>query len=256
MSLPPAISKATWMRRRHFLQLRLPLLIKASILVAAVAFFHQRVGVFCSALFSTLVRDVHHVSMRPPPRSWRQLESSSHVGMHAFGASSLPTDIPPGTQSAPPDSDAPRQQSRGKAWTECLLEHQDGQAAEVWVFRQRHNAEFQRLLHLRLTRGYPPGGGDACDRPVNFTQYNVEVGCRDRSIDPDLLCAQCVRVLTGGAYGNGGISVPTYPPKKSILECLESSRVSEVVQGQREDGSPLITRLSETAFCNSVNVAP
>eukprot|EP00971_Amphidinium_carterae_P195894 3887470-Amphidinium_carterae.1 len=97
----------------------------------------------------------------------------SAVGAPAPSAS-LPTDTPPSTQSAPPDSDSSPQQSRGKAWTECLLEHQDGQAAEVWVFRQRHNAEFHRLLHLRLTRGYPPGGGEAIDRPVNFTEYNVE----------------------------------------------------------------------------------
>mmetsp|Transcript_64072 Transcript_64072/g.152807 ORF Transcript_64072/g.152807 Transcript_64072/m.152807 type:complete len:267 (-) Transcript_64072:156-956(-) len=217
----------------------------------------------CDVLLSAFVNVPGSESSDSPADA--RTRGRGDVQMRAVGASSSPlppsssridSEQPPDTESAPPDSDSAPQSGRSKAWTECLLEYSDGQAAEVWVFRQLHNAEFQRLLHLRLTRGYPPGSSEVMDRPIDFSEYDVEVGCRERAIDPDLLCAQCVRILTGGAYGNGGISVPAYPPKKNIMECLEMSRIQEVVQGQREDGSPLKTRLSETAFCNSVNVAP
>lgn len=155
---------------------------------------------------------------------------------------------PPPTRTAPPEVGSDVGFGVGK-WSECLVEYADGQAAEVWVFRQKDRGEFERLMHLRINRGYPPG-----DRPVDFAANGVTMGCRDRSVDPTIVCAECVRVLTGGAYGNGGISVPAYPPKPDVLDCLDLSGITAVEQGRREDGSPLITKLTETAFCNSVNV--
>jgi len=139
---------------------------------------------------------------------------------------------------------------------ECVLEYQDRperEAAEVWVFRKRARGEFERLMHLRVNQGYPPGG-EGQDRPVDFQSAGISVSCRGRAVDADLSCAECVRVLTGGAYGNGGIAVPAYPPKSNVLDCLDLSRAIAVEQGHREDGTPLITQLTETAFCNSVNV--
>jgi len=169
---------------------------------------------------------------------------SSCGGLRALGA--------PPTQMAPPEVGT--ELGAAGRWAECVLEYEDrGQAAEVWVFRLRDRAEFERLLHLRVNGGYPPGG-EANERPVDFDAAGVSVSCRERTVDASLLCAECVRVLTGGAYGNGGISVPAYPPKSNVLDCLDLSRAIATEQGTREDGSPMITKLTETAFCNSVRV--
>mmetsp|Transcript_76951 Transcript_76951/g.220377 ORF Transcript_76951/g.220377 Transcript_76951/m.220377 type:complete len:265 (-) Transcript_76951:61-855(-) len=160
------------------------------------------------------------------------------------------------TQRAPPEVEALVGEGAGKDWVECLLEYEDrpaSQAAEVWVFRKRTRGEFERLMHMRINGGYPPGG-EGQDRPVDYSAAGISVACRERAVDADLTCAECVRVLTGGAYGNGGISVPAYPPKPNILDCLDLSRSIAVEQGKRENGSPLITQLTETAFCNSVRL--
>mmetsp|Transcript_13739 Transcript_13739/g.41003 ORF Transcript_13739/g.41003 Transcript_13739/m.41003 type:complete len:266 (-) Transcript_13739:85-882(-) len=176
-------------------------------------------------------------------RRW-QLDGGSVLGLRALGA--------PPTQMAPPDIST--ELGAGTRWAECVLEYEDrGQAAEVWVFRLRDRAEFERLMHLRINRGYPPGG-EANDRPVDFVAAGVSASCRERAVDASLVCAECVRLLTGGAYGNGGISVPAYPPKGAVLDCLDLSGSIAVEQGAREDGSPMITKLTETAFCNSIRV--
>eukprot|EP00933_Yihiella_yeosuensis_P060033 TRINITY_DN6199_c0_g1_i1.p1 TRINITY_DN6199_c0_g1~~TRINITY_DN6199_c0_g1_i1.p1 ORF type:complete len:248 (-),score=37.03 TRINITY_DN6199_c0_g1_i1:62-805(-) len=158
---------------------------------------------------------------------------------------------------APPDSDTASDSKSKKDWVECLLEYEGRQgrdAAEMWVFRKRDRGEFERLLHLRINGGYPPGG-ESLERPVDFVKAGVTVSCKDRTVDDSIVCAECMRVLTGGAYGNGGISVAAYPPKAAILDCLDLSGIVAVEQGKREDGSALITKLTETAFCNSLNVA-
>eukprot|EP00434_Breviolum_minutum_P003108 symbB.v1.2.002735.t1/scaffold146.1/size298692/16 len=82
----------------------------------------------------------------------------------------------------------------------------------------------------------------------------TKVLCRERGIDPSLVCSQCVKVFTGGAYEDAGIAVPAHPEMPDVVQCLSLS-VGEVegtganaTQGQAiaRNRSPL----KQTAFCN------
>jgi len=191
---------------------------------------------------------------KPAQRSWSMLVHSDVRSASPYNRIVLLRAVAgPPTVPAPPSVDNDMRVGRQNMWEECLIEYSSGQAAEVWVFRKVDRGEFDRLLHLRINRGYPPGG-DVCENIPDFNAAGVFIQCRERSVDPTLVCADCIRVLTGGAYGNGGISVPAYPRKEHILDCLDLSRKVAIEQGTREDGSPIITKLTETAFCNSVNV--
>jgi len=164
----------------------------------------------------------------------------------------------------PPTVVAPPEVSNGPAtseaeWAECLVQYADAaspaDAQEVWVFRKRDYSEFQRLIGLRLSYRRPRDQQE--NIPVKYGQARREeamagtkVTCRDRSVDPDLVCAECVRVFTGGAYEDRGISVPAYPPQRDVMNCLALSvgEDNEVAVGK--DEAPL----RQTAFCNYVNV--
>jgi len=157
-------------------------------------------------------------------------------------------------QEAPPAVDeAMVVPEREKEWSECLIEYGVAsadqnlpQTSEVWVFRKKDYSEFERLLHLR-TRGEVRDGAPAVPRretnpfrPVHAATQSLRwrgdeiihvpgleglsVYCHDRDVDAELVCTECVHVLTGGAYENSGVAVPAYPPRPAILNCLALSR--------------------------------
>jgi len=168
----------------------------------------------------------------------------------------------PPTRIRPPDiEDAVR--SKAADWAECMVQFGDGSydAEEVWVFRRKDFDEFQRLIGLRLSYRKPGHGEEG---PAQFGEARREeamqgtkVLCRERGIDPSLVCSQCVKVFTGGAYEDAGIAVPAHPEMPDVVQCLSLS-VGEVegtganaTQGQAiaRNRSPL----KQTAFCNYVN---
>mmetsp|Transcript_78235 Transcript_78235/g.211675 ORF Transcript_78235/g.211675 Transcript_78235/m.211675 type:complete len:167 (-) Transcript_78235:91-591(-) len=158
----------------------------------------------------------------------------------------------PPTRIAPP-SVSDDAAVRNSEWAECLVKYSpdDADAQEVWVFRRRDYDEFQRLIGLRLSYNSEAGGpmkfGE--DRRQEATK-DTTVTCRERSVDPGLSCAECVRVFTGAAYRDKAISVPAHPPQPSVTGCLALSVGAS--SGIRAKGYPVPLR--ETAFCNTVNV--
>lgn len=166
-------------------------------------------------------------------------------------------------------------------WAECVVSFSDDKSAtdasEVWVFRKRDYGEFQRLIGLRLS--YRPQASGAGASPQGAARFGTarraeamegtKVTCRDRSVDPEIKCGECVRVFTGGAYKDKAISVPAFPAQPAVLDCLalsvgEASAEADLAAEQvREDedkpAAPvpppqlLDLPLRQTAFCNSVN---
>lgn len=113
---------------------------------------------------------------------------------------------------------------------------------EVWVLRTADYGDFERLLKLR---SYDPS--------------RVSLNCRVRSIDAEVSCNECIRLLRGGHYGTLGIVVPAYPPQRSAVGCLQLSKTLEVEAKFESWGSPvslgeLGNEQRQSAFCNSVNV--
>jgi len=194
-------------------------------------------------------------------------------------------------QEAPPAVDeALVTPEREKEWSECLIEYgvasadQDlPQASEVWVFRKKDYSEFERLLHIR-TRGEVRDGSPTVPRretnpyrPVRAATESLRwrgdevihvpgleglsVYCHDRDVDAELVCAECVHVLTGGAYENSGVAVPAYPPRPAILNCLAlSRRVSMELPEDRgkamlERHMPITSDLVDTAFCKTLSTS-
>mmetsp|Transcript_102026 Transcript_102026/g.288064 ORF Transcript_102026/g.288064 Transcript_102026/m.288064 type:complete len:272 (-) Transcript_102026:101-916(-) len=161
----------------------------------------------------------------------------------------------PPTRIAPPVVADGNDVSRAE-WAECLVQYthkpSSSDAQEVWVFRKTDFEEFQRLIGLRLR--YCPA---ELEGPSRFgaarraqAEAETNVICRDRTVDPELMCAECVRVFTGGAYNDKAISVPAFPSQPSVLGCLALSGGSEAEQVVNDD--PL-NPLRQTAFCNTVN---
>lgn len=175
-------------------------------------------------------------------------------------------------------------------WAECVVAFSDEKAStdasEVWVFRKRDYGEFQRLIGLRLSYRRPTAAagnaGEPEGAPMRFGEArraeamaSTRVTCRDRSVDPEIRCAECVRVFTGGAYRDKAISVPAFPSQPTILGCLALSLGESApgaaeqdtpkrVEAWHQDGEegarsavaapPLVELpLRQTAFCNSVN---
>lgn len=127
---------------------------------------------------------------------------------------------------------APRREGRG------LLEHRR-RFLESWVFRTELYGDFERLLKLR---GFDPA--------------REALQCRERGIDAEVACAECVRLLRGGHYGSLGIAVPAYPPQSSAVGCLGLSKTLSV----EADFSDLPENLGElgseqrqTGLCNSIS---
>lgn len=91
-------------------------------------------------------------------------------------------------------------------WTECLIKDPgaagNGEASlglETWVFRTVDYGDFEHFLKIR---GFQNEGQQA------------SLNCRERQIDAEITCSECVRLLRGGYYGHLGVSVPAYPPQK------------------------------------------
>mmetsp|Transcript_19775 Transcript_19775/g.46128 ORF Transcript_19775/g.46128 Transcript_19775/m.46128 type:complete len:257 (+) Transcript_19775:23-793(+) len=172
----------------------------------------------------------------------------------------------PPTRMRPPDVDI-AVVPKAKDWAECLVQFGDDShdAQEVWVFRRNDYEEFQRLIGLRLSYRKPSSPGTQDAGPARFgaarraeAMQGTKVLCRERSIDASLVCSQCVKVFTGGAYEEAGIAVPAHPEVPDVLDCLalsvgdvEGTRGNEsTVQGaMARHRSPL----KQTAFCNYVN---
>lgn len=172
----------------------------------------------------------------------------------------------PPTRMRPPDvEDAVR--AKAADWVECMVQFGDGSydAEEVWVFRRQDFEEFQRLINLRLSYRKPGHGQEG---PARFGEARrqeamegTKVLCRERGIDPSLICSQCVKVFTGGAYEDSGIAVPAVPSMSDVVQCLSLS-VGEV-EGTGANATAatgpgqVVARnrspLKQTAFCNYVN---
>ncbi|CAE8582511.1 unnamed protein product, partial [Polarella glacialis] len=178
----------------------------------------------------------------------------------------------PPTRSRPPDVEA-EARTENSEWAECLLQFADAaspaDASEVWVFRKKDYQEFQRLIGLRLSYRRP--SRDTEPGPQKFGEARREeamagttVTCRERNVDPSLVCAECIKVFTGGAYRDAGIAVPAFPPAPDVMQCLALS-VGEVFKANGEDPNdsksviegPRVghgqSPLRQAAFCNYVN---
>jgi len=157
----------------------------------------------------------------------------------------------PPTITAPPEVGTDAETSRGE-WAECLIQYADtsADAQEVWVFRTGDFEDFQRLIGLRLSYKPKEVGGQrfGADRRA-AAEASTKVLCRERSIDPQLVCAECIRVFTGGAYKDKAIAVPAYPSQPFVLGCLGLSVGNQTEAVPEDPACPL----RQTAFCNTVN---
>ncbi|CAJ1386748.1 unnamed protein product, partial [Effrenium voratum] len=190
------------------------------------------------------------------------LASSAHSVVQGLGRSTKAARhavMDPPTRMRPPDVDVDVR-SKASEWAECNVQFADrsADAEEVWVFRRKDFEEFQRLIGLRLSYRKP---GHAQDGPAQYGEARREeamagtkVLCRERTIDASLLCSQCIKVFTGGAYKDAGIAVPAHPEAPEVMQCLAHS-VGEVETGANAtapspqaamQGAPL----KQTAFCN------
>lgn len=93
-------------------------------------------------------------------------------------------------------------------WTECLIKNPEaagnGEAnlrLETWIFRTSDYGDFEHLLKIR---GFQNEGEQS------------SLNCRERQIDAEIKCSECVRLLRGGYYGHLGVSVPAYPPQPEV----------------------------------------
>lgn len=112
---------------------------------------------------------------------------------------------------------------------------------EAWVFRTSHYGDFERLLKIR-----------------SFKPEKTSLRCRERTVDAEVRCAECIRLLRGGHYGSLGISVPAYPPQDSAVGCLQLSKILDMGAELEVWSSPqslgeLGSEQRQTAFCNSIN---
>eukprot|EP00931_Biecheleriopsis_adriatica_P118908 TRINITY_DN94213_c0_g1_i1.p1 TRINITY_DN94213_c0_g1~~TRINITY_DN94213_c0_g1_i1.p1 ORF type:complete len:233 (-),score=41.87 TRINITY_DN94213_c0_g1_i1:221-919(-) len=162
--------------------------------------------------------------------------------------------LEPPTSVAPPEVSDDVATSKDE-WAECLVQFADtpkaADAQEVWVFRKGDFEEFQRLIGLRLTYR-----SDEIEGPLRFgaarreqAEAGTKVSCRDRSVDPELVCAECIRVFTGGAYKDKAISVPAFPDQPTVMGCLALSVGNSTDVVDDDPSNPL----RQTAFCNTVN---
>lgn len=114
---------------------------------------------------------------------------------------------------------------------------------EIWVFRTTDLGDFERLLKIR-----------------SYNPTRTRLHCRERSIDADMHCNECMRLLRGGHYGSLGISVPAYPPETTAVGCLQLSKMLDVDANFESWGSPVALgelgdKQKQSAFCNSVKAS-
>lgn len=137
---------------------------------------------------------------------------------------------------------------RRAEWSECLINDPSTKSSgssslrvETWILRATDFVHFERFLKIR---GFQNVGQLAT------------MTCRERNIDPEMRCAECVRVLRGGLYGSLGVAVAAYPPQPDAIGCLALSKLIDMPPpGTEEDDSGDWDgdQGRQTAFCNSVN---
>ena len=155
--------------------------------------------------------------------------------------------VEPPVRTRPPDTFSDISTQRAD-WTECLIKDPVPKAeaaalrVETWVFRTKDLGDFHR--HLRL-RGFHNNGEMA------------SLSCRERRVDAEIRCSQCVRLLCGGYYGHLGVCVPAYPPQGDAVGCLALSKTIDMPAPATEEddsGDWDGDQGRQSAFCNSVNV--
>ncbi|CAK9100536.1 unnamed protein product [Durusdinium trenchii] len=164
------------------------------------------------------------------------------------GITSLSAIAEPPVRTRPPDVTAATAVERSE-WTECFIKNPEtgndcvgNLRLETWIFRTTDYGDFQHFLKIR---GFQNEGQQA------------SLSCRERQIDPEIKCSECVRLLRGGYYGHLGVSVPAYPPQSDALGCLALSKLIDMpAPSTTEDDSGDWDgdEGRQTAFCNSVNV--
>eukprot|EP00913_Durusdinium_trenchii_P012805 g12023.t1 len=155
-------------------------------------------------------------------------------------------DRPP-TETAPPVTEPPVAAPRRSEWLECLIQHElragpEKKHAEVWVLRRPHINFFRRLLTLRGFWAH---------------SSSSQLKCRERSIDAEMNCVDCVRLLHGGFYGHMGVAVPAHPKQEKVMGCLQLSKVLNVEANPADDqtnGAWDSAPTSQYAFCNTLSV--
>eukprot|EP00929_Paragymnodinium_shiwhaense_P053452 TRINITY_DN26746_c0_g1_i1.p1 TRINITY_DN26746_c0_g1~~TRINITY_DN26746_c0_g1_i1.p1 ORF type:complete len:254 (-),score=47.60 TRINITY_DN26746_c0_g1_i1:256-975(-) len=163
--------------------------------------------------------------------------SQRHLSVSRFALA------PPPTRTRPPDTEVDVS-AKASEWTECLINdpsHPDSLHVETWVFRSQDYGDFERLLKLR---GFKNEGSQG------------ELTCRERAIDAEIRCAECVRLLRGGYYGSLGVAVPAYPPQSGAVGCLALSKLIDMPPPdteQDDSGDWDGDEGRQTAMCNSVN---
>mmetsp|Transcript_51710 Transcript_51710/g.93177 ORF Transcript_51710/g.93177 Transcript_51710/m.93177 type:complete len:215 (-) Transcript_51710:60-704(-) len=204
--------------------------------------FFRRLLVLLSALALSLLQG--------QPLAWvelgRLVASRLSLGLFASaqrgGGISMRAVAEPPTRTRPPEVDSDTS-VRSAEWTECLINDPTGSSdrVETWVFRTTDYTFFLRLLKLR---GFQNQGQKAT------------LNCRERHVDAEVPCAECVRLLQGGFYGNLGVAVPAYPPQPEAVGCMALSKLIDMPSPSTEEddsGDWDGDQGRQTAFCNSVN---
>lgn len=179
------------------------------------------------------------------PRCAGNAASGTSVWRHG-AITSLRAVMEPPVLTRPPDV-GDEVVAKSLEWTECLIndpmkksgDSEQTLRVETWVFRTEHYGDFERFLKIR---GFENTGQEAT------------LTCRERQVDPEVRCAECMRLLRGGYYSSVGVAVQAYPPQKEAVGCLSLSKLIEMEWSGGDDaggwdgGEP-----RQTAFCNSVN---
>mmetsp|Transcript_58403 Transcript_58403/g.107804 ORF Transcript_58403/g.107804 Transcript_58403/m.107804 type:complete len:235 (+) Transcript_58403:69-773(+) len=208
---------------------------------------------FVALLFAAASAGLAFVGMHPltSPGQRQSILKEGPVG----GQVALSATMDPPTRQAPPDTGMDLSAGGQSAWVECRIEQCESEECrnfENWVFRKEHSQDYDAFLSVRNLEpaGILPGRFDSQKRALA-----ASVDCRERSVDTELRCAQCIRLVIGGPYGARGVAVGAFPPQPEVLGCLEQSKLLPVTQpraGERWDGNQEVPR--QTAFCNTVNV--
>lgn len=153
--------------------------------------------------------------------------------------------------SPPPELKPPVQDPQEKAkraeWLECLIQHElnaesDKKHAEVWVLRRPHIIFFRRLLMLRGFHAH---------------SSTSQLKCRERTVDAEMTCVDCVRLLHGGFYGHMGVAVPAHPQQDKVMGCLQLYKVLNVTADPNDDqtnGAWDASPTTQYPFCNTLSV--
>lgn len=252
---PPRSSSHARATAAQILALRRSTVVKCST-IAMVATLAACAGLVASAPFVAFAAAsaqalVPGACLGPQPASTSQRQChGSFVSCHQAGGCSRRTSrfavSAPPPQIAPPDTVKPVVSEKAH-WIECLVEHlsvgsnsSHSNHAEVWVFRRAHMGFFRRLLNIR-----------------SFQEGSDSVKCRQKRIDAETRCVDCVRLLHGGFYGSVGVSVPAYPMQTEALGCLGLSHFITAPCDPTDDqtcGSWDARPQQQVAFCSTISV--